>query len=175
MTDLPYLGGYPPATLEAVRRLIASGRLPLHLAEKYPRRHAVQSDGALQVHVAALKDEYLRSAPPLHRVGYENGMEALRRTLGVNIRTSRVQGGRLKAKREIRIASVFREAAPEFLDMIAVHELAHLREAEHDKAFYRLCEHMLPDYHQLEFDTRLWLLQRRLAEARPARPDETQR
>ena len=170
MTDLPYLGGYPPATLDAVRRLIAAGRLAQHLAEKYPRRHAVQSDSALQAHLSGFKDEYLRSAPPLHRVGYENGMEALRRTLGVNIRTTRVQGGRLKAKREIRIASVFREGAPEFLDMIAVHELAHLREADHDKAFYRLCEHMLPDYHQLEFDTRLWLLQRRLAETKPGAP-----
>ncbi|GAC1620162.1 MAG: M48 family metallopeptidase [Nevskia sp.] len=164
MDELPYLTGYPPATLASVHRLIADGRLAAYLAQKYPRRHELQSDTALQAHVSALKAEYLRSAPPLHRVSYEGGMEAIRRTLGVNLRTSRVQGGRLKAKREIRIASVFREAAPEFLDMIAVHELAHLREADHDKAFYRLCEHMLPDYHQLEFDTRLWLLHRRLGE-----------
>jgi predicted metal-dependent hydrolase len=41
--------------------------------------------------------------------------------------------------------------------MIVVHELAHLKEREHDKAFYALCQHMEPDYHQLEFDTRLWL------------------
>jgi hypothetical protein len=41
--------------------------------------------------------------------------------------------------------------------MITVHELAHLREKQHNKAFYKLCEYMLPDYHQLEFDTRLYL------------------
>ena len=41
--------------------------------------------------------------------------------------------------------------------MIAVHELAHLRERAHDRAFYALCRHMEPDYAQLEFDTRLWL------------------
>ena len=41
--------------------------------------------------------------------------------------------------------------------MIVVHELAHLRERDHDRAFYALCRHMEPDYHQLEFDTRLWL------------------
>jgi predicted metal-dependent hydrolase len=40
-----------------------------------------------------------------------------------------------------------------------VHELAHLKEKEHNKAFYRLCEHMLPAYHQLEFEMRLYLIQ----------------
>jgi hypothetical protein len=43
--------------------------------------------------------------------------------------------------------------------MITVHELAHLKEKQHDKAFYQLCCHMEPRYHQLEFDTRLWLTQ----------------
>jgi hypothetical protein len=38
-----------------------------------------------------------------------------------------------------------------------VHELAHLKEREHAKPFYALCCHMEPAYHQLEFDTRLWL------------------
>jgi UTP pyrophosphatase len=69
-----------------------------------------------------------------------------------------VQGSQLKTRREIRIATVFRESPPEFLDMIVVHELAHLKEPEHDKAFYQLCTHMLADYHQLEFDLRLYLL-----------------
>ena len=41
--------------------------------------------------------------------------------------------------------------------MIVVHELAHLKEKEHSKAFYQLCSHLEPAYHQLEFDTRLWL------------------
>ena len=41
--------------------------------------------------------------------------------------------------------------------MIVVHELAHLKEREHDKAFYQLCQHMAPDYFQLEFDLRAYL------------------
>ncbi len=159
--DLPYLGGYPPATLAAVRRLIAENRLAAYLADKYPQQHQVQSDSALLSYVNGLKDAYLRSAPPLHRVAYESGMDVIKNALGLHVRTSRVQGSKLKAKREIRIAAVFREGAPEFLAMIAVHELAHQRESMHDKAFYRLCEHMLPDYHQREFDTRLWLMHRR--------------
>ena len=38
-----------------------------------------------------------------------------------------------------------------------MHELAHLKEKAHDKAFYQLCTHMEPQYHQYEFDLRLWL------------------
>ena len=41
--------------------------------------------------------------------------------------------------------------------MIVVHELAHLREKDHGKAFYQLCQHMEPQYHQYEFDLRLYL------------------
>ena len=70
---------------------------------------------------------------------------------------ARVQGSKLKAKREIRVASLFKHVPEDFLKMIAVHELAHLKERQHDKAFYKLCGHMEPDYHQLEFDVRLYL------------------
>jgi len=41
--------------------------------------------------------------------------------------------------------------------MIVVHELAHLREKDHDKSFYQLCQHMEPRYHQLEFELRVYL------------------
>ncbi len=46
--------------------------------------------------------------------------------------------------------------------MIVVHELAHLREFDHGKAFYQLCTNMAPDYHQLELDMRLWLTAREM-------------
>lgn len=41
--------------------------------------------------------------------------------------------------------------------VFVVHELAHLKERDHDKALYAPCCHMEPDHHQLEFDTRPWL------------------
>ncbi len=41
--------------------------------------------------------------------------------------------------------------------MIVVHELAHMKERDHDKAFYQLCMHMEPEYGQLEFDLRVYL------------------
>jgi predicted metal-dependent hydrolase len=70
---------------------------------------------------------------------------------------ARVQGGKLKSKNEIRIAALFRDAPEAFLRMIVIHELAHLKVKDHDKAFYQLCCHIEPDYHQLEFDMRVWL------------------
>jgi hypothetical protein len=77
--------------------------------------------------------------------------------LGTHTTVSRVQGNKLKAKREIRIASMFKTVPNEFLRMITVHELAHLKERQHDKAFYSLCTHMEPRYHQLEFEVRVYL------------------
>jgi hypothetical protein len=43
--------------------------------------------------------------------------------------------------------------------MIVVHELAHVKEKEHNKAFYQLCTYMEPHYHQYELDCRLYLTQ----------------
>jgi predicted metal-dependent hydrolase len=155
--DLPFLGGYPEATLEQVRALIAQGRLEDYLRRRYPEAHDVRSDGALYDYAMALKQRHLRNAPLLARVAYDNRLQIDQRALGTLTAVSRVQGAQLKAKREIRVASVFRDAPAQMLRMIVVHELAHLKERAHDKAFYALCEHMLPEYHQVEFDTRLHL------------------
>ena len=95
--------------------------------------------------------------PVTGKVLYDGRLQVMKHALGTHTAVSRVQGSRLKASREIRIATVFRDAPAEFLKMIVVHELAHLKEAEHNKAFYALCTHMTPGYHQLEFDLRLYL------------------
>src|SRR3546814_13211919 len=89
-------------------------------------------------------------------------MDVMQKVLGLHTAVSRVQGARLKAKAEIRVASLFKALAPEFLEMVVVHELAHLREFEHNKALYQLCRHIMPDYDQIEFDLRLLLLMRAL-------------
>lgn len=154
---LRYLRAYPPALQEQVRRLLERGKLGDYLQQRYPEQHAVQSDKALYAYTMALKQEYLRNAPGLDKVLYDSKLDVVKHALGLHTAVSRVQGGKLRAKKEIRIAGLFREAAPEFLRMIVVHELAHLREFEHNKAFYQLCEHMLPGYHQLEFDLRVYL------------------
>ena len=162
MVALKYLQAYPAPLQDKVRALIAQERLGEHLARRYPARHDVQSDKALYAYVAALKQQHMKNAPGIDKVLYDARLDVLRNALGLHTAVSRVQGGRLKAKKEIRVASLFKAAAPEFLQMIVVHELAHLKEMEHNKAFYQLCTHMLPDYHQLEFDLRVYLTWREL-------------
>jgi len=157
MHELRYLVGYPERITAQAAQLVASGRLGEVLLGRYPRPHAIRTDAALYDFAVDLKNTFLRKAEPLSRVSYDGKINALHHALGLHAFVSRVQGGRLKAKHEIRIASVFKTAPLEFLRMIVVHELAHLREKEHNKAFYQLCVHMEPAYAQLEFDTRLYL------------------
>jgi predicted metal-dependent hydrolase len=157
MLPLKYLQAYPATLQDKVRDLIAQQRLGEHLARRYPGRHDVQSDKSLYVYVASLKQQHLKNAPGIDKVLYDSKLDVLRNALGLHTAISRVQGARLKAKKEIRVASLFKAAAPEFLQMIVVHELAHLKELDHNKAFYQLCTYMLPDYHQLEFDLRVYL------------------
>lgn len=152
-----YLAGYPPDLVAQVAELLAQGRLEALLQQRHGAGHTLRTDGALYSYVLALKNRHLRKAEPLAKVVYDQQLHIVRHALGTHTAVSRVQGGRLKAKREIRIAGLFRDAPEPFLRMIVVHELAHLKEREHDKAFYALCQHMEPDYHQLEFDTRVWL------------------
>ncbi|MBT8767766.1 M48 family metallopeptidase [Metapseudomonas boanensis] len=162
MTPLKYLRGYPAHLQEQIALMIEAGRLGDYLERRYPGRHEVQSDKALYSYAMTLKQEHLRNAPAPDKVLYDNKLDVVHKALGLNTAISRVQGGKLKAKKEIRVASLFKEAAPEFLQMILVHELAHLKERDHSKAFYQLCEYMLPGYHQLEFDLRVYLTWREL-------------
>jgi len=157
MQPLKYLTGYPPQLLAQARELIASGRLAESLSRRYPHGHAVRTDRALYDYVLALKSQFLRNAEPIAKVAYDHKLHVVQHALGTHTSVSRVQGNRLKAKREIRVASLFRQAPAPFLKMIVVHELAHLKEHEHGKPFYALCMHIEPAYHQLEFDVRLWL------------------
>jgi predicted metal-dependent hydrolase len=167
---LPYLRGYPPELLQQVSDLVRADRLAEAVARRHPQAHEVRTERALYEYVNELKSRFMKSAPPLAKVAYDPKLHIMRNVLGTHSAISRVQGGRLKAKREIRVATLFKEAPADFLRMIVVHELAHLRESAHDKAFYALCLHMDPDYHQLEFDLRLWLTARDLAAAgRPVR------
>ena len=157
MNQRRYLQGYSDATLAQVEPLIRDNRIGQWLQEKYPDSHKVRTDKALFEYVQQLKQQFLRGAEPLTKVAFDSKLHVVQHALGMHTTISRVQGSRLKAKREIRIAGLFKDAPPEFLKMIAVHELAHLKERAHDKAFYQLCSYMEPGYHQLEFELRLYL------------------
>jgi hypothetical protein len=167
-----YLQGYPQELQDQARALLDSGTLGTVLQRRYPQSHAIRTDGALYDYVHGLRSQYMRGAPPLSKVAFDNKLRVVAHALGTHTTVSRVQGSRLKAKREIRIAAMFRHAPLAFLRMITVHELAHLKERAHDKAFYQLCCHMEPDYHQLEFDLRLYLSHLDHGGASVAAPDD---
>ena len=162
MPSLKYLTAYPEDLQVQVRQLIDQNRLGEVLRRRYPDAHEVRTDRALFDYVDDLRSRHMRHAPSLSKVAYDNKLQVMQHALGTHTAVSRVQGSKLKAKREIRVASVFKEAPADLLKMIVVHELAHLKEPQHDKAFYQLCTYMEPNYHQLEFDLRLYLTHRDL-------------
>jgi UTP pyrophosphatase len=157
MCALKYLTHYPASLQTQVRTLISENRLGEVLRKRYPEANTVRTDKALHAYTLDLKSHFMKSAVTPGKVVFDNHLQVVKHALGTHTQVSRVHGGKLVAKREIRIASVFIDAPAAFLKMIVVHELAHLKEREHDKAFYQLCHHMAPDYGQLEFDLRLYL------------------
>jgi len=156
---LKYLSAYSPSVQQQVQRLIDEQRLSDFLLKKYPSPHEITNDGALRDYVMAMKNQFMRKSGPLSKVVYDNKIHVVNHALGLHTYKSKVQGSKLKSKNEIRISTLFKKAPEALLNMITVHELAHLKEKDHGKGFYNLCEHMLPDYHQLEFESRLYLTQ----------------
>jgi UTP pyrophosphatase len=154
---MKYLIAYSDEIQNKVRLLIDENKLGSLLLQKYGATHGIKTDSALYAYVTDLKSDYIKNAQTPSKVLFDNDIRAIQRALGLHTAVSRVQGGKLKAKYEIRIASLFKDLPLEFLKMIVVHELAHLKEKEHNKAFYKLCLSMEPDYHQIEFDLRLYL------------------
>lgn len=158
MTELPYLQGYPDNIRQQVQQLLVTGKLAATLAQRYPQNsHDIQTDKALYDYTQALKRQYMKSSEPISKAVFDPKIHIINNALGTHTQISRVQGGKLKSKTEIRIASQLKQLPLPLLRMVVVHELAHLREKEHNKAFYQLCQYMEPDYHQLEFDLRLFL------------------
>jgi len=157
MSHLKYLSAYSEQTQQQVSQLIAKNQLGEVLRKRYSKAHDLRTDRALYQYVQELKTEFLRNAEPINKVEYDSKIHVINHALGLHTAISRVQGGKLKAKHEIRVATMFKDVPLEFLRMIAIHELAHIKEKQHDKAFYKLCTYMEPNYHQYEFDLRLYL------------------
>ena len=154
---MKYLSAYSDQTRAQVSLLIEQNKLAGVLRQRYPAAHAIRTDRALYDYIQDLKTEFLRNAEPINKVAFDSKIHVIQHALGLHTSISRVQGSKLKAKHEIRVAAMFKDVPLEFLRMIAVHELAHVKEKQHDKAFYKLCTYMEPNYHQYEFDLRLYL------------------
>ncbi len=156
--SLRYIQGYPVQIIEQVSLLIDNGKLIPWFDRRYPYNHQVKSEKALFDYVIEIKNRFLKKASPVRKVVYDNKIHLIHNALGLHSVISRNHGGKLKSNNEIRISSAFKNAPEPLLRMLVVHELAHLREKDHDKSFYQLCCYMEPDYHQLEFDARLFMI-----------------
>ncbi len=157
---IDYLAGFPLEVRTRAYLLREQGVLLERVMNAYPDTHEIQSNGALYAYTQDLKRQHLKSSRPLGKVRYHDKLRVLHQALGLHTYAVRVQGSKLKSSNEIKIAGLFRELPPEFLRMVVLHELAHLRHKDHDKAFYRLCCHMEPEYHRYESDLRMLLFAR---------------
>jgi len=156
---LKYLSAYSPQIKTQIQQMLDKNTLGVFLLKKYPTAHNINNDKTLRNYTINIKNHYLKKSEPLSKIKYDDKIHVINNALGLHSYVSRVQGNKLKSKNEIRIGTIFKQSPEPFLNMIVVHELAHLKEKEHNKAFYKLCQHMLPDYHQLEFELRLYLTQ----------------
>ncbi|MFK8010524.1 MAG: YgjP-like metallopeptidase domain-containing protein [Marinicellaceae bacterium] len=160
MTDpLSYINAYPQNIKDHVKTMLDQNSLGKFLIKKYPKPHDIHNDKNLRDYALQIKNKYMKKSAPLSKVSYDGKIHVINNALGLHSYVPRVQGTKVKVKNELRVSTVFKKSPLALLNMIVVHELAHLKEKQHDKAFYQLCQHMLPDYHQLEFDTRLFMIQ----------------
>jgi predicted metal-dependent hydrolase len=159
MATLKYLSHYSEDVKDQVTKLVTQERLADYLLNKYPNTHQFVNDKSLREYAVSIKNQFIKKSSPLSQVIYDPKIHVIKNALGLHTFVSRVQGNKLKSKNEIRISDVFRKSPEAFLRMIVVHELAHLKEKDHNKAFYNLCCHMTSDYHQLELDMRIYLTQ----------------
>ena len=122
-TPLKFLQHYPTALQEKIRQLQLQNLLGSYIEQRYPEPHLIQTDKALYQFCSEIKNEFLRNAPLLDKVHYDGKLSIQHHALGLNTAITRVQGGNLKAKKEIKISSLFKDSPAEFLRMIVVHEL----------------------------------------------------
>lgn len=154
---MKYLSGYSENIRQQVQQLIEQSKLQGYLLKRYPSAHNYSNNDQLYRFGQELKQRFMKNAPPLKKIVFDPKVSVMHHALGLNAHITRAHGGKLKASHEIRIDPCFKRCPEAFLRMILVHELAHLKERDHNKSFYQLCQHMEPEYFQLELDLRLML------------------
>jgi predicted metal-dependent hydrolase len=157
MIELKYLASYSEQLRLQISDMIKSKRAVSYILEKYPKTHEIRTNSQLYSFVQDIKKRKMRQSAPLKNALYDSKIGLTHNALGLNTHKIISHGKKLKTQKDIRISSVFRSGPEEFLEMIVAHELAHIREIEHDKSFYKLCEHIVPSYHQFELDFRIFL------------------
>ena len=123
---------------------------------RLPERHeVVRSDKALFEYVRDLKARHLRNAGAAATRGLRR-QRVLQHALGPHgAPRCRARASRCAA---IRVATLFKEAPAALLRMIVGPRAGPPAGVGPQQGFYQLCQHMEPEYAQLEFDLRLYLM-----------------
>ena len=100
--SLKYLQHYPVALQDKIRELQAQDKLGEYISQRYLQSHAIQNDKALYQYTNDIKQAFLRNVPQLDKVHYDNRLTLEHHALGLNTAISRIQGGKLKVKKEIK-------------------------------------------------------------------------
>lgn len=153
---MKYLEHYPQELKDKVKLLIDNKTLGEYITNKYETSHNINNDKLLYEYTMNYKNKYFKKFN-LKKVIFDGQIRNINEALGLHVYKTSIQGNKLKTQNQIKIANTFKNVPEEFLQMIIVHELCHLKERNHDKAFYSLCKYILPSYAQYEFDFRLYL------------------
>ena len=148
ITKIDYIQDYPQNIKDHFDDLIKNGDVRSYLLKKYPVGHQINTDKQLYEYVNKLKQDFMKKSPPIGKVKYVKQKDLIFSALGNHTFIS--------GKHEIRIAESLKSAPEEMLQMLVVHELAHFKEKDHNKAFYNLCLYMQPNYCDVEVDTLLF-------------------
>lgn len=124
---MKYINHYPKDLQDKIKVLIENEKLTSYIKTKYPNAHSFTNDKTLYSYVMDFKNDYFKKYQ-VSKVMYDGKINVINNALGMHSIVSRVQGGKLKSKNEIRVASVFKNMPEEFLQMIVVHELSHFKE-----------------------------------------------
>ena len=118
---LKYLQTYDAKLQAQVQQLIDNDTLGKYLLGKYSEVHAYSSDKALYAYVLELKNATMKGGSAISNEMYDTKIRDVHAALGTHTYVSRVQGAKLKAKHEIRIAHIFKQMPEAFLKMIVTH------------------------------------------------------
>ncbi len=154
--EFKYLKHYPDNIKEAVNRLYKEEKLGVYLKSRY-NEVFVSKDKELYILAKEIKDIYLKKQKLPERILFDSKIELTNQALGLHSFIPVKQGKKIKRLNEIKISSRFKKMSKEFLLNVLVHELCHLKEKEHNKAFYNLCTNIKEDYFQVELDLRIYL------------------
>ena len=89
MQQLKYLAGYPEQLTGQIHKLVHEQRLGDILRKRFPVAHETKTDKALYDFTIELKNRFLRKAPPLSKVAFDNKINKINDALGLHTYISR--------------------------------------------------------------------------------------